>query len=442
MLERVINIKPISFIKSKEIRKLIILGALFRIIIFASYFNVTIFPDSAGYDFLANYFIEFGLKNYDGTRTLGYPMLIILAFGKHTILIFYQFILGIITWIFWYKTLLNLNFNRKQSFYIILFLGSFIHIFFFETAILIESVTLFFMSLVFYLISNGFLNSSNKKQDWIMVFLTGYLILLKPFFVFIPFIIYGFYLLNNFNFGKIIDHKIIIIVNALFIYLGISYINKINTGHFVSTTFLGLNLSQNCVYFAENTSDEYKEFGKVYAKQREINTKENKDPAMAIWHGINELKATSGIEYFPDYSAYLGDYAKETISLNKEKYLKQVVTISWLDFWNTDIYWNYNNFKIPYINKIFLLVWYIQKTILIIFKFGFVLLVPLYIIRFIKNKKITFELVVATIVFAASVLQAIITFGTNSRYSFPFEYLMIIIVLMFMREQRLNFLNK
>ena len=441
MLNSILNIKPFSFLKSKEIRMLIVVGVLYRITVFLTYYNVTIFPDTFGYQNLANYFVANGLKGYDGTRTLGYPLFILLAFGKNSILIIYQFILGIITWLFWYNSLLNLNFRKKQSFYITLFLGSFIHTFFFETAILIESVTLFFMSWIFYLISDGFLNDDSKRQNYLMAFLLSYLVILKPFFAFIPFVLYGAFILSDFNIRKFINHKIIILFSTVFTYLGISYINKINTGYFVSTTYFGLNLSQNCVYFAENTSNKYKEIGKLYAKHREKTIQENKDPAMTIWNGIDEIQNHTGIEYFPEFSDYLGKYAKETIVLNKKEYIKQVITISWFDFWKTDIYWKYKNFAVPFINKIYLLIWYVQKTILFCLKLSFVLLIPYYIVRYLKNGKITFEIVVVTTVFAASVLQAIVTYGTNARYSFPFEFLIIIIVLMFLREKGIKFLK-
>ena len=39
------------------------------------------------------------------------------------------------------------------------------------------------------------------------------------------------------------------------------------------------------------------------------------------------------------------------------------------------------------------------------------------------------------IVFGTSFLQAIVTYGTNDRYSFPFEFIIIIAVFLYLKEK-------
>src|SRR5690606_27193397 len=158
---------------------------------------------------------------------------------------FFQLLVGVITWVFWYKTLLNLRFDKKISFYLTLFLGSFIHIFLYETSVMLETVVLLVISWIFYLLSNGYLDKSNRKTDWLMALLVSYLIMLMSFFFYVPFLIYGFSVLKDFRFKTFISHNIIIVLSGFFFYFGWSYINKLHTGHFVSSTFLGLNLAQN-----------------------------------------------------------------------------------------------------------------------------------------------------------------------------------------------------
>ena len=79
--------------------------------------------------------------------------------------------------------------------------------------------------------------------------------------------------------------------------------------------------------------------------------------------------------------------------------------------------------------------WYLQRVFLILFRLSFLLLVPFYIYQFFKNKIVTNEVIIVAIVFGNSVLQAIVTFGTNDRYSFPYEFIMIILVLMFFKNK-------
>ncbi|MFA7445302.1 MAG: hypothetical protein WCY89_05095, partial [Flavobacteriaceae bacterium] len=409
----------------------------FRLILFLLFFSVTVYPMSNNFKFLTSILGNFAFENYTGERTFGYPLLMAFCLNNNYLLVFAQLLIGVFTWVFWYKTLLNVKFSPKISFYITLFSGSFIHIFLYETSVMLETVLLLVISWIFYLLSNGYLEKSNRKTDWLMALLVAYLIMLKPFFVYVPFLIYGFSVLKDFRFKAFISHKIIIVLSGLFCYFGWSYINKLHTGHFVSSTFLGLNLAQNCVHFAENTTEEYRELGNLYAKHREIAIKENKEPAMSVWYAGDEIKQLINIDYFPDYSAYLGEYAKATIALNKEQYIEQVITVSWVDFWKSDIYWEFIQPKYPFVKPVLQNIWNIQEKILIGLKLIFILLIPWYIIRFICNRKITFALVVITFVLATSVLQAIVTYGTNSRYSYPFEYLMIIVVfLTFFRSWR------
>lgn len=442
MIESIIDCKLFSFIKSREIRILIIIGLLFRFILSIIYFNITQFPDSEGYIMLSEYLLNFDLNGYDGTRSPGYPILIFLAFGSQKILILYQFAIGITTSVFLYKILLKQQFSSKLSLYISLFIESFLHVYFYETAILVEIFVLFFITLIFHQLANGYLDKKDWKIDVLMGYLLGYLVLIKPFYIFLPFLIYGFSVIKNFHVKRIINQKIIVLLFPLFAYLGWSYVNKINTGHFVSTSFLGLNLAQNCVNFAEKTTPEYQWIGDIYAKYRVQNSAENDtikkdinkhDIAMTIWDAREELLAKKN-NSFPDLSNDLGKYAIATIKKNPIQYAKQVISQSWFDFWKTSIYWNYTEFLVPFSNKICIVIWYAQSVILLFFKFAFLALSPYYIIIFFKTRKISFEFIATTTILATSILQALATYGTNSRFSYPFEFLMIIIVLSFIRK--------
>lgn len=442
MIESILDCKLLSFIKSREIKILIFVGLLFRFILSVLYFNVTHYPDSDSYIKLSDYLLNFDLHGYDGNRSPGYPFLIFLAFGSQKLVVLYQFALGIITSILWYKILLKLQFSPKLSLYIALFLESFLHVYFYETSIMVEAFTLFFMTFVFFQLANGFLDKKNWKTDVSVGLILGYLVLIKPFYVFLPFLIYGLSILKNFNFKQIINQKIILIIFPLLTYFGWSYVNKINTGHFVSTSFLGLNLAQNCVYFAENTTPEYQWIGTIYAKYRIKNSTENEtikkeenknDLAMTIWDAKEELIAKKN-NNFPDLSNDLGEYALATIKKNPMQYAKQIIFRSWFDFWKTYIHFDYLNFFVPFFNKICLGFWYIQNVLLLLLKFSFLVLTPFYIIQFFKTRKISFEFIGVIVILTTSILQALATYGSNSRFSYPFEFLMIIIVLSFIRK--------
>ncbi|TRW22972.1 glycosyltransferase family 39 protein [Flavobacterium zepuense] len=418
-----------AFMLQKPITAIVLFGIITRLFVMLLYGHVTIFKDSEGYQLLGKRLANFNLMGYDGTRSPGYPLLLTLAGNYLPLAIVYQMLLGLVTAVYLYKTLCLIHVNKKAALYLTLLLNSFIHVIFYEAAILTESVTLLFMTLSFYY-TFKLLYSTFKFKD-ILVFglILGWFILIKPFYIFLPFLIYGIYTIKDFTFSRIINKVLLITVFPLISFLGWSYVNKVNTGYFVSTTYFGINIAQNCVYFAEKTSPEYAEIGALYAKLREARLNTGKDMAMTIWLLVPEMMETTGVS-LPDLSNRLSKYSKVTIAKNPVDYAKQVVTLSWKDFWQTVIYWNYSEFYFPYVNKAFALIWIIQRYILLVFKITFIALIPYYCYRFIVNRKITPMLVIVVVVFTASLLQAMATYGTNSRFSYPFELLMIITVLL------------
>lgn len=425
------------FIDNKEITVLVFFGILYRLLLhYFLYDNIIIENDSGSYLNLAKKIENYNLIGYNGERTLGYPILLFLGFNSFKVVVFYQHILGIITSVFFYKTILNFNFSKRNGLWIVLFIQSFLNIFFYEASILVESLSLFLISIVFYFLTNNYIERQHFKLDFLMSFVFGYLTLTKPFFVFIPFIIYGFIVLNKFKIIRIINKRIIILFFPLVAYFGSSYLNKINTGSFTSTTYLGFNLSQNCVYFAEKGPKKYKWISEPYAKRRDLILKKDKNSsaAMAIWDtycgGDYDYKKLS----FAKLSQVMASYSIETIKSNPKDYFKQVVTKSWLNFWRPTIPINNYQFLSSKKKFYFTSLWFVQRKFYNIFKYGFIVLVPLYFYTFFKNKVITNQLILVTIVFATSVLQGLVTYGTNARYSFPFEYLMILIGLVFIKN--------
>ena len=57
---------------------------------------------SEGYLDLAYRLSTFGLENYDGLRSPGYPLLITLLFQNAFVIVIFQMLLGIIKMFFWY----------------------------------------------------------------------------------------------------------------------------------------------------------------------------------------------------------------------------------------------------------------------------------------------------------------------------------------------------
>lgn len=399
-------------------------GTAIRIIIALLYGHVTIYPDSEGYFELAERLLHLNLTDYNGERTPGYPLLLCITNIIPAFTAGIQLCMGVASLVLIYKILVLLRINVKTALSITLLLSLYIPSLFFELAILTESLTTLCLITIFYLLLRIIFIDRPKLKDYLLLaLLCLYLVVIKPFYIFLPFLLILFLLLNNLSFDTIKKSILIVLLPFIF-FVSWSYLNKINTGYFVSTTFYGINIAQTCVSFAEKTTDEYKEIGEIYAKYRDTDSLNDKEMAMTIWAAYPELEEKLGLTG-PPLSDLLYKYGIATIKKNPAAYLKQVF-ISWKDFWKTTLYWEPDDNTI---GKDAL--YYICQTERIIFqliKLLFALLIPYHIILYIRHKKISPQLIISITVFSASILQALVIYGNNSRFSFPFEYLIFAMV--------------
>ena len=416
------------------VKTIVITAVFIRLIIAFLYGQMTSYPDSEGYISLGLRLLNLNLSEYEGERSPGYPFLLALCslpfMSSHGTIppgIFLpQMMIGIATLVLLYKTCLLLGVKRNLALVISLCFTFYVPAVFFDLAILTESLTLFVISLIFYFFFQEMLGKKNRVV-WLII-LCSYLVLIKTFYIFLPFILFAVLLIK-----KRLFKYTLIFVFPLLAFLGWSYVNKVNTGYFVSTTFYGFNLAQNCVAFAENTTPEYQEIGDIYTRYRDNRTTD-KEKAMVIWEAYPELQEKTGLS-FPDLSKKLYDYSIATIKENPGSYMKQVF-ISWRDFWKTSFYWEPHNFAVPEASQPILYITNMERVLFQLIKILFVLLMPYNIVMAIKKRKIEPALVISVAILAASVSQALITYGTNSRFSFPLEALMLISVLINLIEYK------
>lgn len=428
--------KIIHYLLENPVRNLIIIGILFRAMLYLFvYSSYTRTLDSDGYIELSQLLYPLNLSGYNGLRTIGYPIFITMLNQNLYLVALFQFLLGIATSILWYKTLLRYKFSVKSSFLITVFLLSFISNVFYETCILVETLALFLISILFYMLSLFTLDDLNMKQILALAFIMMYLVLVKPFYAFLPFLILAFLFIKKPALRTILSKSLIIIALPLLGYFGCCTLNKINIGYFVPTSYTGLTRAQNCVYFAEKTPEKYQWIGIPYAQYREISIAQNIDPSMAIWDAMSNGAYDKYNLTFEQFSEELGNYANATIVENPKEYAIQVITRSWVDFWKTTALWDKEKFNSPEMHTLIDEFWKVQHLLLRILKLVFLVLTPYYLFQCIKTRKLTNEFVISVVVLATSILQAMATYGTNSRYSFPFEFIMIIMVFMFIKER-------
>lgn len=414
-----------SWIEDNPVKTIILTGVFVRILVATLYQHITIYPDSAGYISLAERILNLDFAGYEGERSPGYPLLLAATDISYFFTVILQSTLGIISLIFAYKTAIVIGIGKKTSLFTILGLACYIPMIFFEFAILSESLTLLFILLTFFLYFSILQGKDKSNNIWLLIITSCFLILIKPFYIILPILLFAFLFFSNLSIRKRISEYVFIVIIPIGLFLGWSYVNKLNTGYFTSTTFYGFNLAQNCVTFAEKTTPEFREIGNIYAKYRD-EVKSDKELAMTIWEAEPELREETGLS-FPDLSTKLYDYSIATIKKNPLDYLKQVF-ISWRDFWKTSLYWEYDNVGVAYANNIILYICYAERILLQLIKILFVLLIPYNIIRAVRDRELSPPLIISIVVLTASVLQALITYGTNSRFCFPFEILIVLSV--------------
>ena len=155
---------------------------------------------------------------------------------------------------------------------------------------------------------------------------------------------------------------------------------------------------------------------------------------MCIWYAVDNGDFEYKKMTFPQLSNEFGKCADATIKRNFGLYIKQVIFLSFKEFWNVEMVSSNsleNSFFLKY-------VWKIQSIFLRSIKTIFLLLIPVYIFRFLKNRQFTIELLLILIVLSTAILQALVVYGSNARYGFPFEFIMITLVLLFIKN---NFLQ-
>ncbi|MES2863612.1 MAG: hypothetical protein V4666_05800 [Bacteroidota bacterium] len=412
----------IKFLEKYPISILVVFGFIFRSLFYFFNQKVLLTNDSQTYIDLAKLISSGSINGYFGGRSPGYSLVIAFLGNSIELLVLFQIIVGIVSSIFWYKILKHFKFNSIFSLTVSLFFSSFLHVLSYENAILIETINLFLVTLlIYYILKNQVLGTA---------FCLAILVLLKPFYIYLPFVIFTYFVYNNPNWKTIIKQKLVLLILPLFVFISWSYVNFLNTGYFVSSTYFGLNKIQNCVNFIEKAPEEFNWIKTPYLKQRELHSQNGLGNPMCIWYAVDngdfEYKKMS----FPQLSNEFGKCADATIKNNFGLYIKQVILLSFKEFWNVEMV-SSNSLE----SSVFLkYVWSFECVFLRIIKTVFLLLVPIYIFQFLKNRVFNTELLLVLIVLSSAILQALVVYGSNARYSFPFEFIMITIVSLFIKN--------
>jgi hypothetical protein len=150
---------------------------------------------------------------------------------------------------------------------------------------------------------------------------------------------------------------------------------------------------------------------------------------MSVWAAYDELLQKTKLAP-PELSNKLGEISKKLFINHPLDYFKQI-GVSWKDFWFDYIVLKPNQISNKYVRKIFISTWlFIQQYASILINFLFLFFSIKKTISFFKNKfaPFDFDLLIITTVILGSIAQAIVTYGSNGRFSFPYFPLIVYFV--------------
>lgn len=409
-------------------------AVLIRVVMLLLYTDYSIFPDSGGYIDLANKLSDLDLTGYSGKRTPGYPGIIALVGNNLNWVKVIQHIFGIISTLLLFDLVKSEVKSKFIAFLAAVFTTSFIHLIFFEAAILTETTALFTLLLVFWIIKKKECLNANVSYFKIILIslIFAYIYLVKPMFIYVPIFFGLFFLIKNFqlNYKTTLLKSMLVLIIPFITFYSWCSLNERNIGVFGSTYFLGINLSQTATPFFELVPQEHEVIRDILIKHRDSLIIHNPNKtAMSVWAAHDELISTTNLTA-PQLSEKLGEISIELFKQHPDLYLKQV-SISWLHFWKENILWKPKQIKSVIVKNIFMGTWlYIQQWIAIAVNIMFLYFSIKQIKKLIKLrvKSFDFNLFLMSIILLGSVAQAMIIYGSNGRFSFPYFSLIIYFV--------------
>ncbi|WP_290699577.1 hypothetical protein [Lacinutrix sp.] len=443
--------KLYTFINKYALVLILSIAVLARVIIALTYGAITISPDSEDYIALGKLLTTFNLENYPGNRTPGYSFLIALANNSLVITVIFQLFIGLLSTYLLFDFSLRKTKNKITAFWVTFITTSFMQFLFFEFAILTETLTVFLVLFSFWIIERYQLFSAKtpKKYYLLLSIVLSWLYLTKPLFIYFSLGFALFFFVKQFKFNKkdALIKSVIVILIPFLSYFTWNNFNKQNIGYFTNTYYFGINLSQTATSFFEKAPDEDALIRDIFVRKRDSIIREKNDKAypMTIWYAHDELLKKTQLSP-QDLSAELGRISKNLFKEHPDLYAKQVFKSACLFFGYKDsMKWNAEKFSNKYFRYGFNYFWaYFQKHVLVLLNILFLLFSVRILFLFFKSKCSLFNmnLFIVCIVLSGALAQALVAFGSNSRFAFPFLPLIVYFVVINVLDLKSKYLSE
>lgn len=421
-------------IKKHPLKWLMVYAIAIRCLVLFFYDGFTIVNDSQDYINLGKRLSEFSLNGYTGERTPGFPLLIAIVNNNLQWVAYIQLALGLLNTYLTFDITRVTTGNKLLAFWVGLICTSFLHFVFFEVAIMTETTTLTLLMLIFWFVLKFEVLQINSTLIKLVILslLCATLYLIRPMFIYLPILLALFFVFANFRFDykKALIKPFIILTFPLIAFYSWSKLNESNIGIFGSTYYLGYNLSQTATTFFEKIPDNNALIRDILVKHRDSIIEHNpKQLPMSVWYAYDDLISETKLTP-QELSLQLGRISTNLFKEHPQLYLKQVF-ISWRDFWKEQLMWNPEKFKSKIVRTGLIGLWIIiQQYIGLLINLFFLFFSIKTIWLFIKSrfKPFNFQLLLVATVLAGSLAQALVAYGSNGRFSFPYFALIVYFV--------------
>ncbi len=414
---------------------LILIGILPRVIIWFNYEPI-VYNDTNLYAELAGYIQQLDFDGYNGERTPGYPLWLLLGGLNYESVWLMQSFLGILISVM----LFGLGFYQTKSTFLAFLIGlSYalsINQIFFEAAILTETLGTFLLilSLSIYVWMG---EAGPKKIVFYCAFLgivVAWAILTRRILlIIVP--VYFFFLIWRY-WGKtatkldLVKYLLSYILPTVIVIFGWSLFNKVTINYFGLTTLGGYSLTARAGRFIELMPDEYSVVKETYIETRQKQLEKDRGEAMVIWRAIPEMIERTGLSY-AELSAELNQMSRAFFIQHPTLLVEHSVE-AWFKFWEPANYWIVDEIKSSNVATTLKFFWYLQFLSWIIIKYLFWIIAICHLYMILTGKyqaHLEFNLLLIGIVISTSVVQAVVGSGDNHRFSIPFDPLILYVVL-------------
>ena len=408
-----------------------LLGLVERLALWGVYQPVS-YGDTPTYLRLAEALSGWTLNGYDGTRVPAYPgFLLLLGKDLHTIWLA-QMALGLAISLLLFGMTYQTTRNPRLAFVVGLLYDLIPGQFLFEANILSETLTTFFLISSLAILA-WFPSGSKWGQLWMAPLLgvvSGIAGLVRTlFFLLPPWLLPFVGLQARGRWTKRAGMLLLFSVGPVLLLGGwIRFI--FNTyGMLSPSTMGGYHMVQHTGVFFELLPDEAAPIRDTYLKYRDAQIAGRGDQTNAIWDAIPELTEVSGLNFF-DLSREMQRLSWILIREHPDLYLRNVLE-GWVDFWKAPVYWRPELIRWEAARPVMAVWGFLGRGLSLAANTGFLAVTVLWIASRSIRRRFVLDLhllAASGLIWASSVVQAILDHGDNPRFLVPLQMAVVYVV--------------